>query len=186
MKRLGGVAFWLGVLLVAIVVAGGISLVVDLRSQLRDETAANQTLREQLLDHGVTPAAPASEPSLLTGEPGPKGDPGPPGQDGDDGRPGVNGADGTPGAPGGDGAPGQDGANGAPGADGAAGSDGRDGPTGPTGATGPQGPVGETGPQGEQGPQGWPGPPPFSLTFPDGTVCTDPDFDLKYDCSPGG
>jgi hypothetical protein len=119
------------------------------------------------------------------------------GADGEDGRDGIDGRNGKDGRDGADGRPGSDGVTPPAPADG---RDGRDGvsPTpvpGPAGADGqdstvpgPTGPPGESiegppGPQGEQGVPGYDGSPPASLTWPDGSVCTDPDGDLHYTCT---
>lgn len=171
----------------------------------------NRALREQLLQEGITPAAPPPVTTLqsLPGEAGAPGRIGPrglpgvsvrgprgfPGKDGKDGAAGQNGQPGesVTGAPGADGQPGKDGADstvpgprGAGGADGAAGAPGAD-----SQVPGPQGPPGPPGADsqvpGPAGPQGPPGPPVAAFTFTlQGVVfvCTQDAGALTYTCNP--
>jgi hypothetical protein len=101
------------------------------------------------------------------------------GRDGKDGKDGTDGADAT-GAPGAPGADGRDGVS----MPGPAGPQGPPGPAGADGAPGTNGTDGTQGPPGEPGAPGVNGDAPVSFTWPDGSVCTDPDGDLHYDCTP--
>jgi hypothetical protein len=146
-----------------------------------------ETVEERCYDENPLPNQPPSDQpapiaSTPTATPSAASKDGRDGVDGRNGKDGRDGADGAPGAPGQPGNPGRD-ATPLPGAPGPAGPAGPPGANGEDGAPGPEGPAG---PQGEQGFPGFDGQSPVSLTFPDGTVCTDPDGDLNYTCTEVG
>lgn len=191
-KRSGTVVWLVGVIVASLIIGATVGTIIGLsrdvdtlreqaneqddHAQARDADVA--ILREQLQSFGIEPKVDGP----VAGQVGADGRDGRDGKDGKDGRDGRDGADAAPAQAG---ANGQDGASGPAGLNGLNGVDGRDGES----IVGPQGPPGETviGPQGEpgpQGPQGFEGPAPLSLII-DGTVCTDPDGDLHYECTVG-
>lgn len=148
------------------------------------------TSRQQLAQHGITPAAPPAKTIVeeVEGSPGPAGAPGAQGLTGPQGATGPQGPQGKPGTNGQQGSPGPVGPTGDPGVPGAAGADGKPGTNGADGSPGPAGPAGPTGPQGPQGVQGPPGTTPDTISFKhaDGTTetCTrDPNSSSSYTCT---
>jgi hypothetical protein len=167
---------WLAVALVgAVVLAFGAYELGQMRAQRDALAVALDLQRQQAVESGQTPVAPAAEevrrdPQVMEGEQGPPGPPGPAGPAGPRGLVGPTGPagpEGNPGAPGeagpaGQGGPagstgeqGPAGSQGLPGADGQAGQDGADGEQGPAGPEGPAGPTGPAGPPGPACPDGW-------------------------------
>lgn len=145
-------------------------------------TKANSIVKEGP-QGDVGPAGPIGP----VGPQGPQGPEGPIGPKGEDGAAGKTGQNGEAGATGAQGDPGVAGADGADGAQGPAGPAGPQGEPGPKGEQGPAGAKGETGSAGPAGPAGYPD--SFEITVgPQGNpvtyVCTDPDGDHDYTCSP--
>lgn len=148
-QRLTAVAYWLGIILAAVVLAVGIYAVVVQNERidaLADALRAEQSAAE---DRGETPVAPAPDDLIADPEAGPQGEPGPAGPQGRSGR-GVSSVlciDGTWSVAYTDGTidPDAGDCTGERGPGGVAGDPGAVGSPGPVGPTGPAGPSGEPG-----------------------------------------